>query len=346
MNLIDILVEELPKRDGWPEKASHAVYAKRFSRVCFTFGGAPAMTGDDVSIFEDDGAERGVFWLPGIMLNCVEPVDYATAIITREQYEAALAEKEHPLPWDEKNKPCPTLGAECRGCPDCGRRVSCTSDDITDDAVRTEMGMNSRALDAALAAKNDGWIEWGGGECPVERGVLVEVKYRNEKNYHIKGVNRAWEWSWEHHGTEGDIIAYRLHQPQEAEQAKADDEADLNECIDQDAAPVWNGEGLPPVGVECEYKWQNDRWRIGKVCYISKHTVLMLEIFDGEESESAYGACDVTFRPLRTEAERKRDDAKHAIAELCRSSASNGHAADLIYDAIAAGEIPGVNLED
>lgn len=31
--------------------------------------------------------------------------DWATAIITREQYEAALAEKEHPLPWDEKNKP-------------------------------------------------------------------------------------------------------------------------------------------------------------------------------------------------------------------------------------------------
>ena len=51
------------------------------------------------------------------------------------------------------------------------------------------------------------------------------------------------------------------------------------------------------------------------------------------------------FRPIRSEADRKRDAAKNAIAELCRSSASNGHSADLIYDAIAAGEIPGVKLE-
>lgn len=339
MNLIDILVEELPKRDGWPEKASHAVYAKRFSRVCFTFGGAPAMTGDDVSIFEDDGAERGVFWLPGIMLNCVEPVDYATAIITREQYEAALAEKEHPLPWDEKNKPCPTLGAECRGCPDCGRRVSCTSDDITDDAVRTEMGMNSRALDAALAAKNDGWIEWGGGECPVERGVLVEVKYRNEKNYHIKGVNRAWEWPWEHHGTEGDIIAYRLHQPQEAEQAKADDEADLNECIGQDAAPVWNGEGLPPVGCECECQFRGG-WQKCTILFSGKQIVVAMM----DDDEYPFESKGSLFRPIRSEAEQKRN---MVIAQMMNFSAVLSETtAGLIYDAIADGNIRGIKLED
>ena len=88
----------------------------------------------------------------------------------------------------------------------------------------------------------------------------------------------------------------------------------------------WDGTGLPPVGVECEYKWQNDRWRVGKVCYISKHTVLMLEIFDGEESESAYGACDVTFRPLRTEAER-------AIDEMIRLSGVSIGVAKILYDA-------------
>lgn len=88
----------------------------------------------------------------------------------------------------------------------------------------------------------------------------------------------------------------------------------------------WDGTGLPPVGIECEYKWQYDRWRIGKVCYISKHTVLMLEIFDGEESESAYGVCDVTFRPLRTEAER-------AIDEMVRLSGVSTGAAKILYDA-------------
>ena len=95
---------------------------------------------------------------------------------------------------------------------------------------------------------------------------------------------------------------------------------------EQYEATGWDGTGLPPVGVECEYKWQNDRWRVGKVCYISKHTVLMLEIFDGEESESAYGACDVTFRPLRTEAER-------AIDEMVRLSGVSIGAAKILYDA-------------
>lgn len=106
----------------------------------------------------------------------------------------------------------------------------------------------------------------------------------------------------------------------------ADDYATAIVTREQYEATGWDGTGLPPVGVECEYKWQNDRWRVGKVCYISKHTVLMLEIFDGEESESAYGACDVTFRPLRTEAER-------AIDEMVRLSGVSIGAAKILYDA-------------
>lgn len=209
--------------------------------------------------------------------------------------------------------------------------------------------------EAALAAKNDGWIEWGGGECPVELGVLVEVKYRNEKNYHIKGVNRAWEWSWEHHGTEGDIIAYRMSKPTKSEQVRADawnayagtteadDEADLNECIGRDAAPVWNGEGLPPVGCECEVSVDGGRSWCTYRAINEKNGARLIEIGNFTE-EFQNNNC--IFRPIRSESDRRRDAAKNAIAELCRSSSSNGHSADLIYDAIAAGEIPGVKLED
>lgn len=278
MKLIDVLVEELPKRGGWPKRAN-----------CITQDGdlkvEPASCHPSIAKCDEDG-----FWFldssrtGGFEVDTLAS-DYTTAIITREQYEAALA------------------------------------------------------------AKNDGWIDWGGGECPVEEGVLVDVRLRNGNTFEGLAAlveSRATLPFWLSDDAGADIIAYRLHKPQEAEQAKADDETDLNECIGQDAAPVWNGEGLPPVGVECEYKWQNDRWRIGKVCYISKHTVLMLEIFDGEESESAYGACDVTFRPLRTEADRKREEAVKAImlTGWCQA------AAEEIYDLVAAGKVPGMKLED
>ncbi|ORM55927.1 hypothetical protein HA41_00405 [Pantoea conspicua] len=113
----------------------------------------------------------------------------------------------------------------------------------------------------------------------------------------------------------------------------------------------WNGEGLPPVGCECEVKAEDFyEWTKIKVVYVhngeiaavtsSPNTYLNDRI---EKFSAGYNAAE--FRPLRTEAERKREEAKHAIAELCRSSASNGHSADLIYDAIAAGKIPHITLK-
>lgn len=194
MKTIDLLVQELPALGGFPEGAVEAGF----------------LCSDDTLYFVNKDGDCPSEWR--ISMNY--EVEDRWVEVTREQYEAALAEKEHPLPWDEKNKPCPTLGAECRGCPDCGRRVSCTSDDITDDAVRAEMGMNSRAMDAALAAKNDGWIEWGGGKHPpVSTNTVVDVKL--EKGYVQSGYPTG-EYSWEHIWQGSNIIAYRLHKIQEA----------------------------------------------------------------------------------------------------------------------------------
>lgn len=99
----------------------------------------------------------------------------------------------------------------------------------------------------------------------------------------------------------------------------------------------WDGTGLPPVGTECEYKWQNDKWRSGKVCYLSKHTVLMLEIFEGEESESCYGSDDVQFRPLRTERDKAIEQINNIAGVFANQSVS-----ERLYDAIVAGKIDGL----
>lgn len=195
--------------------------------------------------------------------------------------------------------------------------------------------------EAALAAKNGGWIEWGGGECPVEKGVRVDVKYRDGNIYQNKPALGDRNIRWSHVGSRNDIIAYRLHQPKEVEQYKEGGEADLNECASQTPAPVWSGEGLPPVGCECERSWAGDEWQQCKILFASNQLVVVKLKESGRDD--AYNISDVTFRPILSEAERKRDEARNGI--YAAMNIIDGDIADAIYDAIAAGKIPGVKLE-
>jgi hypothetical protein len=110
--------------------------------------------------------------------------------------------------------------------------------------------------------------------------------------------------------------------------------------------PAWDGSGVPPIGTEFEY---GSHRSVAKCIAVSYHHVFASKGNpDDEEGDYEEFLIDIghsSFHPIRTEAERRREDLKSAIAELCRQSASNGHSADLIYDAIAAGKIPGVKLE-
>lgn len=279
MKLIDILVEELPKRGGWPEGANFI--AQDEGRATWSFINEPAKDEDDEWM---ENSETSYHKLLG---HLPEASDYDTTIITREQYEAALA------------------------------------------------------------AKNEGWIEWGGGECPLPRGALVDVRYRDGKqlnalsaNYGTLNPRDASFVFWRNCGCEKDIIAYRLHQPQEVEQAEADDEDDLNECIGQDAAPVWNGEGLPPVGCECEYLDSNNEWYPVTIKYASKQIVVICGMTNilGDKQETEI-AKDIQldkpqFRPIRTEEDKKRDAAiKELTSVICGEIPDTGMATAAMYAA-------------
>lgn len=277
MKTIDILVEELPKRGGWPDGV-----------VCFAqdvdgfFAGykrkpTPSYGG----IWTSDGYLNDSGWWSKAL-----DFDRETAIITREQYEAALA------------------------------------------------------------AKNEGWIEWGGGRCPVDDVTEVDIKFL--AGGIVYGVD-AGKYYWPRTGQEHDIIAYRLHKPQEADQAEADDQADLNECIEHDAAPVWNGEGLPPVGCFCEVEDRD-----GMLVYghgESGEVIARVENTAVIRMSYGLGCFEAGFlRPIRSEAEWKRDAAIEEMIKIATiyttKSLSLGLALNSIYNAIAAGEIPGVKLED
>lgn len=217
--------------------------------------------------------------------------------------------------------------------------------DVADDC---NSSIITRSQYESALAKNDGWIEWGGGNRPVDGEAYVDVKLRGG---HVVTKRRADTLYWNHYTTNGDgeIMSYRLHRDINSHSNDEQLEQDLNECIGQDVDPAWNGEGLPPVGTICEAKVPRPitgcEWREVKVVESG---------IPGAEKEALVYDLETTspswadeFRPLRTEAERAREDAETAM-RTCLAGTGAGItplAAKGIYEAIAAGKIPGVKLE-
>lgn len=178
---------------------------------------------------------------------------------------------------------------------------------------------------------DNNWTEWNGGECPVSKGVLVDVKLRNgvEFDNQYARSNDGTSWAepayWRHDGVPYDIIAYRLHQPEQV---------------------AWNGEGLPPVGTECEVAkhLHNAGTKVRVLCHDEGAAVC--RVIDGDKLHDLCQLEAFEISPIRTEAERKRDEFTDACIDL-DSSQDWSHSTDYfrgLYNAIAAGRIPGVKL--
>ena len=227
-----------------------------------------------------------------------------------------------------------------------GSRIDCFTADVLASDYETAI-ITREQYKSALAAKNDDWIEWGGGNCPpVSTNTAVDVKF---KNGYVQSGYSAGEYSWAHAWQSSNIIAYRLHQPKEAEHSEESEE-DLNECIGQDAAQVWGGEGKPAIGEKCEHH-SGGQWEAVTIAGIYENLVTgFTDYWMVKEDGSSYTVGNpYRFRPIRSEADKKREDALDAIYGAI-ASAERAHnrsdEADKVYEAIAAGKIPGVKLED
>lgn len=155
MKLIDLLVQELPKRGGWP--AGAAFVAQEEGGELWSFTSKPQKDCDGEWM---DQSSRCYHTKVGKLR---EASDHDISTISRDQYEAVLA------------------------------------------------------------AKNDGWIDWSGGECPVSDSEIVDVIFGPGGRM---STNIAGCWRWSHSGTDSDIIAYRLHQPQEVAHTEAERKRD------------------------------------------------------------------------------------------------------------------------
>lgn len=126
---------------------------------------------------------------------------------------------------------------------------------------------------------------------------------------------------------------------------------------------TWNGEGLPPVGAKVELFFNpklgycND-WipDAGTEMEVVAHKTTTdgndVAVCYWDEGGAGRSRCFVpeSLKPLRAEAKRKRDAAVEAIhwymPEFIPDTPNEYYHAKKIYDAIAAGKIPGVKLED
>lgn len=202
--------------------------------------------------------------------------------------------------------------------------------------------VTKQQYEASLAA-SEGWIEWRGGDCPVDSDAIVEVRFRWH-NQHQYNNDRAGDFDWAHAGLGYDIIAYRLHDQNINHRANDGRmKQDLNECIGQGVTAEWDGEGLPPVGCECEVKRAID-WVKCKILFISEaHVVLMAD------EECCWNTCACQFRPLRTEAEMAREKLAASLHIAAGASPIELNGIGTLYfklaDAIISGSVFGTTFK-
>lgn len=106
---------------------------------------------------------------------------------------------------------------------------------------------------------------------------------------------------------------------------------------------AWNGEGLPPVGCECEVKRVAD-WIPVTINYISK----IYTVFTSHGgTECCHQTHALQFRPIHSEEDRKRDEAIASIKSMLMYDYGDGprlNDAVILYDAITAGKIPHIKI--
>lgn len=173
-----------------------------------------------------------------------------------------------------------------------------------------------------VAADVEGWIECGGGECPVADGIDIQWKGEDgEVRGPVNGASVAWGSGAQR------IIAYRPILDTKPE------------------APEWRGpqDGNPPAGTPVSVRTKE--CDSAAMVLANDHNIVVVRYESGMGFK--YGGFDLSdVRPIRS----AEDEAVHAMrAQDCEpfeGMLSRHDFCRAIYAAIRDGKIPGVKLED
>lgn len=162
-----------------------------------------------------------------------------------------------------------------------------------------------------MPCDSDGWIKHDGGECPLPSDSRSEIKNRNGKC----GEGIIGKWVHGNAQKSFDIIAYRP-------------------ILAETQPRQWRGpeDGLPPVGTVC---LDSDGNRVEVIAHHFEHVVCYMIDYAGYQYVEADPG---ELRPIRS--------AEEVAVEAFIDIGCNTRNANLAYQAIRDGKIPGVKLEN
>lgn len=199
--------------------------------------------------------------------------------------------------------------------------------------------------------KRGGWPD--GADFVAQDGRDGRIKFgRNPIDVCLasKWNNEVWQGDW-NFSARNDFICHEISSDWHAIFTREQYEAALAA-----SKPEWDGEGLPGVGIKCEHcpgGTTQHEWEIVTVAGIYENLVTgFTDFWLVKENGFSYTVGNpYRFRPIRSEADKKRDTARKDIAGILfndanLSTASALDIAGLLVEAIAASKISGVKLED
>lgn len=148
-------------------------------------------------------------------------------------------------------------------------------------------------------------------ECFLNVETTIEYKERLNDSYSYFGVTKIDEelFTYLHGNTKlfsPDAIEITLDQ--------------LDEHLGIKKETSWNGEGYPPIGIECEVSNCRNPWVRCLVKFIGTE----LCVVDHENFEQHYHLSSVKFRPLETPGQKKEREELEAAYDLYKTK-NEGH---------------------
>ncbi len=183
--------------------------------------------------------------------------------------------------------------------------------------------------------KRGGWPD-GAVEC---------CWFRNDKQVYFYDENGESPEDFTNDGNYNFNLDHVTYKPT-AEGIQEIPKSEYEAALAASKQPEWNGEGLPPVGCECE-AFDGVSWF--PVVIVGRYDGFAFAWnYDYRKTLTVNEVHSINFRPILTEVERKRNKAISDINILIGDIEKYPTWRDAvcgIYDAIAAGKIKGLKVE-